>query len=264
MSRARLIELAVAVIAAVVLATALFLPATGGSIERISTAERLYSEAVDLASTDEAASTARFAESAAILAEELAVHDTSGIRFNRANALLRAGDLGGSIAEYRAALLRAPSDASIAANLAEARRKVVNAPSPAEERPIEGARALWGVLSERLRLGAAAILLLAGFLFLALPHRRTALSAACFALGALLATTVAVDLATRSTTSLAVLREPSMLRKGNGDGFDAALAEALPIGTECRILESRPGWLEVELGDSLRGWVKDTSIVRVD
>ena len=70
--------------------------------------------------------------------------------------------------------------------------------------------------------------------------------------------------ASRATASLAVLREPSMLRKGNGDGFDAALAEALPVGTECRILESRPGWLEVELGDSLRGWVKDTSVARVE
>jgi len=262
MSRARLVELAFAALAAVLLAAWLLPPAKGGSAERLVAAERLYAEGVELASKDEAASTARFAESAEILAQELAAHDTSAIRFNRANALLRAGDLGRSIAEYRAALLRAPADASIASNLSEARRKVANAPSPPEEPPVERARALWGALTERVRLGAAALLLIAGFA--ALHLRRTALAAACLALGALLGATVALDLASRATASLAVLREPSMLRKGNGDGFDAALAEALPVGTECRILESRPGWLEVELGDSLRGWVKDTSVARVE
>lgn len=262
MSRTRLLEAICAALVATAIATALVVTGRTPPSDRLVAAERLYGEGVELASQDEAASVARFSESAEILAQELAVHDTAGTRFNRANALLRSGQLAAAIAEYRAALLRSPGNASIESNLAEARRKVVNAPAPPEDGPVERARAAWGILGERVRLAGTAILLVGGFL--ALRLRRATTATISLSISILLGATVAIDLAHRSRTTLAVLREPTTLRKGNGDGFDAALAEALPIGTECRIVESRPGWLDIELGGSLRGWVKDTAVIRVE
>lgn len=262
MTRSRMLQSIVAALLAAGIVAVLSATGRSAPTDGLIAAERLYAEGVSLSATDEAGSTARFTESARILGEEIASQDTAGIRFNRANALLRSGQLAAAIAEYRAADLRAPGDPSVGANLAEARRKVANAPAPPDERPLERARTLWSALTERTRLAFTAVLLIGGFL--AWRLRAVSVGGALLALALLTGCTVAIDLTERARPTLAVLSEPSALRKGNGDGFDAALAEPLPIGTECRILESRPGWLEIELGGALRGWVKDTALVRVE
>jgi len=231
-----------------------------GDPARLAEAERLHAEGMDLAARSEPDAAIRFRESADLLRSALATGDTADARFNRANALLRAGDLGTAIAEYRAAESRAPSDERIARNLAEARRKVANGPGVPAAGALERITASWALLSERARLFTAGAALFAAAILMQLGRRNLAAPAA--GLGILLAATVALDLARRSTTAIAVIDEPTVLRKGNGDGFDAALAEALPVGTECRILESRPGWIEIEIAGPLTGWVKDTSLVR--
>ena len=74
---------------------------------------------------------------------------------------------------------------------------------------------------------------------------------------------VALDLARRDSDTRAVLERPTSLRKGNGDGFELAIAEPLPAGTECRVLEVRPGWVEIECSPTVCGWVKDDTLLRV-
>ena len=229
---------------------------------RVARAEQLYAEGMDLAEKDGSAAKAKFRESAAILDEALERADTAGMHFNRANALLQAGELGESIASYRAAELRAPADGRIAANLAEARGRILRPLGAPEPTALEQACGLWTVLGERTRFFIAVAL---GFAAIAaLQLRARAAGVACMVVGALLAATVAADIARRASADLAVVTESAALRKGNGDGFEQVVAEALPEGTECRVREARPGWIEIELSGGTRGWVRETSVARVE
>jgi SH3-like domain-containing protein len=60
-----------------------------------------------------------------------------------------------------------------------------------------------------------------------------------------------------------IVERDVVLRKGNGEGFAPQVAEKLTPGVECLILEARPDWLRVRLGDGTEGWVRDTTLVRV-
>jgi hypothetical protein len=67
-----------------------------------------------------------------------------------------------------------------------------------------------------------------------------------------------------ATRHLAVITASDVvLRKGNGEGFAPQIAEKLTPGIECMVLEERPGWLRVRLGDGTEGWVREDAIVRV-
>jgi len=224
---------------------------------------------------DADAARTHFLESADAFARAGGAEPSAALLYNRANALLRAGRVGEAIADYRAAQSRAPGDARITANLAEARRKLtrpIAAPAPSALDRIEGS---WSFLGESTRLTLAMLLLWTTVACVLLRRanggaERTPTSAIARrlawpagALAALLSATVAADLVRRTTLEAAVVREPTMLRKGNGDGFEPVLGEELPEGTECIVHESRPGWTEVTLGDGTRGWLRDGDLVRV-
>ncbi|MEY4117495.1 MAG: hypothetical protein RLZZ116_823 [Planctomycetota bacterium] len=229
---------------------------------QLTQADQLYAQGMELVEKDGSAAKAKFRESAAILEAELERADTAGMHFNRANALLQAGELGEAIASYRAAELRAPADERIAANLAEARGRILRPLGAPEPTALEQACGLWTVLGERTRFFIAVALGFAAIATLQLRARATAV--ACIVIGAVLAATVGADIARRASADLAVVSEATALRKGNGDGFEQVVAEALPEGTECRVREVRPGWIEVELSGGTRGWVRETSVARVE
>jgi uncharacterized protein YgiM (DUF1202 family) len=48
-----------------------------------------------------------------------------------------------------------------------------------------------------------------------------------------------------------------VVRKGNGDGFEPAFAEPLSQGVEFRVLERRPGWVQIRLPDGKSGWIRE-------
>lgn len=249
----------------------------------LRTAEAAYDLGVERASRDgggdasddtDAART-HFLESADAFARAGGAEPSAALLYNRANALLRAGRVGEAIADYRAAQSRAPGDARITANLAEARRKLtrpIAAPAPSALDRIAGG---WSFLGESMRLTLAMLLLWTTVACVLLRRanggaERTPTSAIARRLAwpagmlaTLLSATVAADLLRRATLEAAVVREPTMLRKGNGDGFEPVLGEELPEGTECIVHESRPGWTEVTLGDGSRGWLRDGDLVRV-
>ncbi len=239
--------------------------------DALGAAEAAYDRGVELSVRDDDGAQARFLESADAFARAAGDEPAAALLYNRANALLRAGRVGEAIAEYRAAQARAPLDRRIAGNLAEARRKVTRPIAVPEPTALDRAAAAWSFLGERTRLVLAVVLLWTAVALLML--RRATMRAAAagnapirasLALAALLAATVAADIARRTARDDAVVREPSTLRKGNGEGFEPVLGEELPEGTECRVLESRPGWLEIELGDgSTRGWLREGDLVRV-
>lgn len=261
MSPSRLLDLlgtaTLTLLAVVVLLTA----GRAGDPARVVESDALYSQGMELAAKDDAGAQTKFDESAALLESELKQDDHAALHFNRANALLQAGALGGAIAEYRSAELRMPADARITANLAEARGKVLRSLGVPTPTPLEQACGLWAVLGERLRLAGVVVLGMATIV--ALRLRARAMGITCAVVGLALAATVAADITRRTTADLAVVIEPTMLRKGNGDGFEQVIAETLPEGTECRVHETRPGWLEVELSGGTRGWIHDGATTRV-
>lgn len=209
---------------------------------------------------------AAFAEAAGHFAEALSMEATPGIAYNLGNARLRAGDTPGAIAAYLTAERLAPGDARVAANLAEARRLAAAPVAPPPSSPTEWLRGLWSSVGPDARLVLALGSWSLGFAILlwnALAGRSSALRATgttLVATGASIAATLVVDAAAVRHDDRAVLRTGSVVRKGNGLGFEPAFAEALPAGTECRLRESRPGWQEIELSDGARGWVEDTAI----
>jgi hypothetical protein len=239
---------------------------TGGGVDvdlvQVEQAEFAYAKGLERAARDPAAARIAFLESAALLASAIERSDSALLRYNRANALLQADQLGEAIAEYRKAENLAPSDARIAANLAEARSKVARAVPVAEPRLLARAGSTWGVVDERTRWIAALAALWTGvILTLWLGVRGRSVSIALLFLGGILSATVIADGMRRAEFKIAVVERETVLRKGNGDGFEPVLANPLPVGTECVPREARPGWIEVELGDGTRGWVADSALV---
>jgi hypothetical protein len=225
-------------------------------------AEIAYAKGLERAALDPASARAAFLESASLIASAIERSDSALLRYNRANALLQAGELGEAIAEYRKAGSLAPSDERIAANLAEARSKVARSMPVAKPGLLARAGSTWGVVDERIRWIAALAALWTGvILLLLLGARARGASIALLLIGCVLSATVIADGVRRSEFRIAVVQRETVLRKGNGDGFEPVLASPLPVGTECVPRETRPGWIEVELGDGTRGWIADSALV---
>ena len=245
--------------------------------ERVRAADEAYERGVAQTSeVDAARESFRVAARAYEAAQTESHLDTAALAYNLGNARLRAGELPGAIAAYRRALVLDPSDARALHNLEQARHQVQQRVAPPAPSRAEILRDGWFVLGGSTRMALTLTLWSLGFalLTLAVLESQTKLAGltpaslrragiALIALAVIVGATVVDDTLAVSGTDLAVISQQSTLRKGNGDGFEPAVAEPLPLGTECRVGESRPGWTEVELGDRTRGWVKDDAVIRV-
>ena len=234
--------------------------------EAVAAAEIAYARGTELSASDSLAAAVKFRESADGFAVALAEAHGEGaaLRFNHANSLLRAGDLGEAIAEYRAAALRAPSDARIQTNLSEARGQVARSPGVATPTILQRICGVWDFATEQMRWIATIALLWIGCAVLTLNTHWRSYGLTAFACALLLGTTVMLDVARRNSSAAAVFIDLAVIRKGNGEGFELTIAQPLPEGTECEVIESRLGWIQVELADGTRGWVDDQAIIRVN
>jgi len=250
-----------------ILAMQFLLPLITGSgrgtidTEAFDRAEASYAAGIAMRAERPDEARAKFLESASQFESLLATSDAAGLHFNRANALLEAGRTSEAIAAYLSAERRLPGDSSIEANLAEARSRVVRVTDRPEPGMLERAQRLWGPIGSSARTIVAALLLWGAALGVTLGLRRAPVPLA--ALGIALAATGAVDALSQGQSSAAVVARETVLRKGNGEGFEPVLAEPLPAGTECRVIESRPGWIEVRCSAKVTGWLRDDAVLRV-
>lgn len=247
------------------------------TVPQLERAQAAHDRGVALRRADPAASLRSFREAAAEWDRVRAAGAENGpLEFNLGNACLEAGDLGRAIAAYRRAERFLPGDADLAHNLAVARSRVTDAVGrdgttllvdtvaswwhviPGHVRAGLGIAcwaSLWALVAARAlaggRAGPAGVALLRG------------LAWAAFAGAALSGGTAIADVLLRGARPPAVLLEPStVLRKGNGEGFEPAFVESLGPGVECTVIEERPGWVRLELPDGRGGWVRDTQVAR--
>ena len=56
-----------------------------------------------------------------------------------------------------------------------------------------------------------------------------------------------------------IVNSEVVARQGDGNNYSASFKEPLHTGTEFDLLERRPGWFHIRLGDNSDGWVPRSS-----
>ncbi len=230
-------------------------------------AQESYDRGIALRTTDPEAARAAFEESAHEFEQTIGLVGANGsLWFNLGNARIQAGQLGEGILALRNAERLMPSDGRIQANLGYA-RSLRSATIEAR-----GAESIWGpllsarhILSPGVRAGLALALnlLLWSLVLIRLLGRPVpALAIAAVAFVTLLGgATIVADIAeSRRHDEGVLVRNDVVLRKGNGEGYEAAVTERLSEGVELRVLEQRPGWSRVRLPDGTEGWVRGAEV----
>lgn len=236
-------------------------------------AQDSFDQGMALIRSDPAEARRRFAESASLYAALVdGGANTAAIHFNLGNARFQAHMLGPAIASYLRAMRASPGDDRVLRNLAHARSQVSDRFERAGSTTLlESVATWWHVLStaSRLRLAAVAWVLL--WLLVGLRILRPRLfagegaalafrlgSGAAALVGVVLAITVAADLALEHFRPRGVIVEDGVIvRKGNGEGFEPQFQESLGEGVEFRVLDQRPGWVQIELPNGRSGWIRE-------
>lgn len=270
----RFVPAVVALVLALVVALAAFFAQAGvrdpdTARREFESGEALFARAIERFANEPDAAREDFRGAARAFATAMDAHPNAATAYNLGNAWLRAGDVGQAVAAYRRALLLSPGDTRVEQNLSEARRQMARSIAPPSPRSIDRARSAWAWLDGRAMIALS--LWTIGFALVATAVVRAdartrwmdrAGAASIVAATLLGLTTVADQLAIRHSDA-GVVGTSTILRKGNGDGFEPELAEPLPAGAECRILESRPGWTQIELNGPSRGWIRDDTLISV-
>lgn len=214
---------------------------------------------------DEGEHGAAVAEYDALLA---AGRDTGPVLYNRGNALLRLGDLGGAIASYRQAAARRPRDADIAANLAFARSSTRDDVAPPEPSVLARVLFFWhhGLsLAERLW----ALLAVHGLFWIGLaarladPRRRMPRSLLYILGGGGLLLAASVASSWWAPARVAVVGQEEVTVRA-GTRQEAVARFKLHQGTEAAVVDQRGDWVRIELSDGKDGWLPAETVHLVE
>lgn len=250
------------------------------SLAQLLAADRAYERGVSLAEKDPTEAKFAFEQAAA----EYSALAEGGIRnaelhLNLANSLLQAGDRGGAILEYLRARDLSPADPRVAANLAFARTQVPGRPSMGQDPSLVDRLASWWhvvPLPSRGLIAAIAWTLFWALLIWRLGWSRPRAedgdrrpvwgyaAAAALLIAGVIGFTVAADLVEQRDRSRGVvISDGVVVRKGNGDGFEAAADAPLASGIEFIAVDRRPNWILIRLGDGRSGWVPERDVAFV-
>ena len=252
-------------------------PVESAVLELMTEADAAHERGLRLSVTDEEAARGAFLESADGWRRVLDGGLRNGLLWtNLGNAELGAGRLGQAVAAYLEADRLLPGDATVRANLAEARNRVTARFDP------DGVVVLydtvsdgWHILGFRTRWWIAVIGWVAFWSCMTvwIARRRVdspgqegrgvawrGIIACCGVVALLSASTVAFDAFEGAWRRPGVLVEPTVVRSGNGDSFKEVFSEALPAGVEFELLESRPGWHHAAFADGRRGWIRSDHV----
>ena len=235
----------------------------------LADAQGAYDRAAELQRTDPAASRVQF-EAAAKGFQALVDRGlvNGPLLYNLGNAQMQLGQTGAAIGSYLRAQRLMPGDGRLQANLAHARTQVKDRFDRGSGLLLEDVAAWWHLLSQPTRLTLAAVAWIAAWGLacarllrpMAPIVRARWTSTAAWALGlsgAVLLATVVVDVSAPAWRPVGVtVSDGVVVRKGNGEGFEPAFTEPLSQGVEFRVLEERPGWIQIRLPDGKSGWIR--------
>ncbi len=239
----------------------------------LQAAQTAYDQGIESARTDPAAAQKYFAQAANGFDKVVKSGVTNGkLLYNLGNAQVQAKQIGSGIGSYLQAQRIMPGDSQLQSNLAHARTLVKDRFDSGGGILMEDVSDWWHLISFNSRLTLAGIFWIAAWSIAAfLLHqptaarhetarvlvRRTAWGLAMC--GVILGATVLSDITAAQLWPQGVTTSDGvMVRKGNGDGFDPQFAEPLSQGVEFRVLQRRPGWLLIRLGDGKSGWISAT------
>ncbi len=183
--------------------------------------------------------------------------NSAAVFFNLGNACFKQGELGRALLNYRKAEAIAPRDPDIQANLRFTRERVSGTLS-VRTGPVH--RVLSYFTLNELATVAGVFLWIWAAIFCATrlrPGLKPSLRTPQLVLGILLASTlcliVAAGLAKRSRTVIVTSRQATVHLGPLPESQSAFVATD---GTELRLLESRPDWLQVSDRSGRAGWIR--------
>ena len=239
----------------------------------LQAAQTAYDQGVESARTDPAAAQKYFAQAANGFDKVVKSGVSNGkLLYNLGNAQVQAKQIGSGIGSYLQAQRIMPGDSQLQSNLAHARTLVKDRFDSGGGILMEDVSDWWHLISFNSRLTLAGMFWIAAWSISAfLLHQPTAarhetarvlVRRAAWGLamcGVILGATVLSDITAAQLWPQGVTTSDGvMVRKGNGDGFDPQFAEPLSQGVEFRVLQRRPGWLLIRLGDGKSGWISAT------
>ncbi len=239
----------------------------------LQAAQTAYDQGIESARTDPAAAQKYFAQAANGFDKVVKSGVSNGkLLYNLGNAQVQAKQIGSGIGSYLQAQRIMPGDSQLQSNLAHARTLVKDRFDSGGGILMEDVSDWWHLISFNSRLTLAGIFWIAAWSIAAfLLHQPTAarhetarvlVRRAAWGLamcGVILGATVVSDITAAQLWPQGVTTSDGvMVRKGNGDGFDPQFAEPLSQGVEFRVLQRRPGWLLIRLGDGKSGWISAT------
>lgn len=246
-------------------------PRTGESAQaRIEKALARFDQAVALRNHDSPAAQRLYAESLDLF--DSVIHDgvkNGHLQYNAGNAALRLGRIGEAIAHYKRAEALIPGDRDLLRNLAFARRLCSLQIASNPKNAILNTLLFWHRdSSTRSRWLVTSIAYIAFWSLLLIRLRTGKRSTPLFwtaAVAAVIAITVGATVSYDAFgygkgSQGVVVRNDTVLRKGNGDGYQPQLQNPLPDGVEFSIIEIRDSangdrWLRIELPDGTDGWI---------
>ena len=239
----------------------------------LQAAQTAYDQGVESARTDPAAAQKYFAQAANGFDKVVKSGVSNGkLLYNLGNAQVQAKQIGSGIGSYLQAQRIMPGDSQLQSNLAHARTLVKDRFDSGGGILMEDVSDWWHLISFNSRLTLAGIFWIAAWSIAAfLLHQpaaarhetaRVLVRRAAWGLamcGVILGATVVSDITAAQLWPQGVTTSDGVIvRKGNGDGFDPQFAEPLSQGVEFRVLQRRPGWLLIRLGDGKSGWISAT------